>query len=103
MHLQNRFPTADIRQIDHHLAVETAGTQQRAIQDVRSVCCGDDDHALIDLKPVHLHQERIQGLFPLVMPTADPTETTASDGVDLVNEDETWGVFLGLLEHVADT
>ena len=46
--------TADIRQIDHHLPVETAGTQKCRIQYFRTVCRRKKQQSLICIKSVHL-------------------------------------------------
>ena len=51
VHFQDLLTTANIRQTDHDLAVETTWTQQRRIQYVRTVGGGDDDDAFIAFKP----------------------------------------------------
>ena len=93
----------DIRQADHHLAVETARTQQRRIQHVGTVGGGDDDHALVAFKAVHLHQQLVEGLLALVVTTAETGTTMPPDRIDLVDEDDAGRMFLGLFEHVAHT
>src|SRR5258708_22254535 len=45
---------ADVGQRHIHLAVETAGAQQRRIQDVGTVGCSHDDNAEVGLEAVHL-------------------------------------------------
>ena len=101
VHFQDLLATADIRQADHHLTVEAAGTQQRRIQNVRTVGGGDDDDAVIHLEAIHLHQQLVEGLLTLVVTAAHAGAAMATDGVDLVDEDDAWRVLLGLVEHVA--
>ena len=44
---QNLLAALDVRRADRHLAIETAGTQQRRIEDVGTIGRGDDDDALV--------------------------------------------------------
>jgi len=43
--------------------------------------------ALVRLEAVHLDQELVERLLALVVPAAEPRAAMASDGVDLVDED----------------
>ncbi len=70
VHLEDLFAPADIRQADHHLAVEAARTQQRRVQNVRTVGGSDDDDAIVHLEAIHLHQQLVEGLLALVVTTA---------------------------------
>ena len=101
MHLENLLAAADIGQRHHHLAVETAGAQQRRIEHVGTVGGGDDDHADVGLEAVHLDQQLVQRLLALVVAAAEAGAALATDGVDFVDEDDAGRGLLGLLEHVA--
>ena len=59
VHLQNFFTPLHIRQSDGDLTVEAAGTQQRRVQNVGAVGCGDDNDAFLSVEPVHFNQESI--------------------------------------------
>ncbi len=103
MYFQNLFATTDVRQTHHNLAVETAWTQQRRVQYVRTVGGGDDDNAVIHFEAVHLHQQLVEGLLTLIVTTAHASTTMATNSVDFVDENDARGVLLGLLEHIANT
>ncbi len=92
----------DVRVRNHDLTVETARTQQRGVENVRTVGRGDQDDAFIGLEAVHLDQQLVERLFALVIAAAETGTTMAADGVDFVDEDDAGRVLLGLLEHVAD-
>ena len=83
-------------------AIETTRPQQRRIEHVRPVRSGNNDNPLLSVKPVHFHKEGIKRLLPLVMTTPQSVTPVASNGIDLVNKDKAGGLFLALLEHVAD-
>ena len=102
MNLENLFAADDIRIRHHHLAVETARTQQRRIEHVRPVGRRDQDHAFIGLEAVHLDQQLVQGLLALVIAAAEAGAAMTADRVDFVDEDDAGRVLLGLFEHVAD-
>ena len=103
MNLEDLFAADDVRIRHHHLAVETAGAQQRRIEHVRPVGCRDQDHAFIGLETIHLDQQLVQGLLALVIAAAEAGAAMAADRVDFVDEDDAGRVLLGLFEHIPDT
>ena len=56
VHFENFFPVFQFRQVDIDLAVETSGTKQGAVQNVRPVGCSQNNHPRIGLETVHLGQ-----------------------------------------------
>jgi hypothetical protein len=98
------FLTARDVGIRHHdLPVKTARTQQRRVQNVRTVGRRNQDDAFIGFKAVHLHQQLVERLLALVIAAAKARATGTAHGVDLVDEDDAGRVLLGLFEHVAHT
>src|SRR5690606_35542101 len=83
------------------LPVEAARAQQRRVEDVRAVGGGDEDDAAAGVEAVHLDQQLVEGLLPLVVPAAEAGAALAADRVDLVDEDDARRVLLGLLEQIA--
>ncbi len=102
VHRQDALAALEVRPVDDDLPVEATRTQQRGVEDVRAVRRGDQDHAALDVEAVHLDQQLVEGLLPLVVPAAETGAAVASDRVDLVYEDDRRGVGLRLLEQVAD-
>ena len=86
------------------LAVETPGAHQRLVEDVGPVGGGQNDDARIGLEAVHLREELVERILPLIV-AREPgiLAAGAADGVDLVDEDDARRLLLGLLEKVADT
>ena len=85
-----------------YLAIKAAWPQQRRIQHVRPVGGGDYDNSLITLKPVHLDEQLVKGLFSLIMTAAEPRSSLAPNGVNFVNKYDARRVFLCLFEHVSN-
>src|SRR5665213_378184 len=88
MHFENGQTLFEVGQGHDDLTVEATGAEQRRVQDVRAVRRGDDDDALGGLEAVHLAEHLIQGLFALVVTAAKSRAALATDGVDLVHEDD---------------
>ena len=103
MDLQDSQTTADIRFVDHDLAVETARTQQRRIQDVRSVRRRNDDDSFIGRKTIHLNQQLVECLLTFIMSAADTSATLAADRIDLIDEHDAWCILLGLIKQITHT
>ena len=100
--LEDRAAAADVRPVEHHVAVEPARAEQRRVEDVGPVGGRDHDHVLVGLEPVHLDEELVEGLLALVVTATEAGATLAADRVDLVDEDDARRVLLGLVEEVAD-
>ena len=103
MDAQNLFTPAHIRVGHHHLAVKATRAQQGGIQHIRAVGGRDQDHPLIGLKPIHFHQQLVQGLLPLIIAAAHADAAMATDRINFINKDDAGGIFLGLLKHIAHT
>ena len=96
------FTAANIRQRHDNLAVKAARAQQRRVEHVRTVGRSHHDHAFIALETVHFDEQLVQCLLALVVPAPEAGTAMASDGVDLIDEDDTGRMLLRGLEHVAN-
>ena len=74
MHLENLRPALQVGAVEHHLAVEAARAQQGWVQDLWPVGGGQKDDAFLRVEAIHLRQELVQGLLPLIV--------TAHQGTD---------------------
>ena len=101
MHAQDLLAALYVRAVNRDLAVKTAGTQQRRIQNVGAVGRGDQDDRLAFLKTVHLDQQLVERLLALVVTAAQAGSALTSHGIDLVNKDDRRSLRLGLLKKVA--
>jgi len=72
------------------------------VEDVGPVGGRHNDDALVGFEAVHLHEQLVEGLLALVVTAAHAGAAMATDGVDLVDEDDAGLVLLGLIEEVAD-
>ena len=103
VHLEDPLAADAVGPVDDDLPVETAGAQQRRVEDVGPVRGRDQDDVVLQLEPVHLDEELVQGLLALVVPAAEAGSAMAAHSVDLVHEDDARGRLLRLLEQVAHT
>ncbi len=100
--LQDGQALFEVGEGDDDLAVETAGPEQRGVEDVGAVGGGDDDDPFGRVEAVHLVEHLVEGLFPLVVAAAQTGPPLAADGVDLVDEDDGRRLLPGRLEEVPD-
>lgn len=103
MDSQNFLTAFDIRQADGDVAVETARTHQRRVQNVRTVGGRNDHNAVVVGHTVHFHQQLVQGLLAFVIAAAHAGTALAAHGIDFVNEQNAGCILLGVAEHVTDT
>src|SRR5690606_11208786 len=71
------------------------------IEHIGTVGRRDEDHAVVPLEAVHLHQQLVERLLPLVVAATQTGAAMAADRVDLVDEDDARRVLFALLEQVA--
>jgi len=102
VHFEDFQAAFDVRVVHDNLAVKTARTQQRRVENVRAVGGSDDDHIGARLEAVHLDQNLVEGLLTLVVAAAQPSAAMAAYGVNFVHEDDGRGFRLGALKQVAD-
>lgn len=102
MHLHDVFATANVRQTDIHLTVETTRTQERLVEHVGTVRRSDHDNAGIRFEAVHFHEHLIERLLAFVVTAAHAGAAMTTDRVDFVDEHDARRVLLCLLEHVAN-
>src|SRR5699024_6185143 len=86
---------------DHDPPVEPPRTEDRRVEDIRPVGRGDHDHALGGLEAVHLDQKLVERLLALIVPAAEAGAAVTPDRVDLIHEDDAWGLLFALFEEVA--
>ena len=101
MHLQDFFTAFQIRQFNRHTSVETSRTGQCRVKGFRSVGGSQDNNTCVALKTIHLCQQLVQRLFTFVI-AANLAVTLLADGIDFIDENDTWGFFLRLFEKVTD-
>jgi hypothetical protein len=102
VNIENRSSTLNVWAIENNLAVESAGTKQGRIENVRSIRGSNDDHVRAAIESVHLNQYLIQRLLTLVVTTAKSCAALATDRVDFVDEDDARRTLLCLVEEIAN-
>ena len=100
MNFEDGFAPFEIGQLHDDTAVETSRTQQCFVQTLRPVGSSKDHHAFGGIEAVHLGEQLVEGLLALVV--AHSLVTALTDGVDLINEDDTRCLLCGLTEQVTD-
>ena len=103
MYFENFFSRLYIRHADDNLAIESARSQQRRVQNIRTVGGCQDDNSGIFVKSVHLHQKLVQGLFSFVISAAQAGTSLPSYGIDFIDKNNARCILLCLLEEVTNT
>ena len=104
MHHEDFLTFVQVGQIDVNLTVETTSTEQRTIQNVSTVGRSHDDDTTVGAESIHLSQELVQGAFTFIVTThCSSLATSTTNGINLVDEDDTRSFCLCLLEEVTHT
>ena len=103
VNLQDRLTSLQVRALHDDPSVKAAGTKECLIQDLRAVRCAQDQDSLGRVKPVHLREELVQGLFSFFIASAVLRVTASADRIDLINENNAGRVFRCFAEKVPDT
>ena len=99
MNLEDIFTLVQLWKVHVDDAVETPGAHQGAVQNICTVGGRHDDHVFVGAEPVHLGQELVQGIFALIVSSGEVVLATGTaNGVDLIDENDTWRFFFRLFE-----
>mmetsp|Transcript_15941 Transcript_15941/g.25463 ORF Transcript_15941/g.25463 Transcript_15941/m.25463 type:complete len:360 (-) Transcript_15941:560-1639(-) len=80
--------TEQVWQRHCHLSVEPSGPRESLVQDVRSICGANDNHALCRVKPIHFGQKLCERSRSVRLQTTTAfLPTPPTDIVKLVDED----------------
>ncbi len=102
MDLEDGLPAGQVRQLHRDAAVKAPRPEEGFVQGVRPVGGRQDDNSLFAVEAVHLGQQLVEGLLPLVVAADAAVVPLFADGVDLVDEHDAGGFFLGLFKQVPD-
>jgi len=101
VHIEDFGPFVQIGEFHVNLAVETAGTHQRPVEDIGPVGGRQHNYPAVGIESVHFREQLVEGVLTLVVgaeigvPSAGPP-----NGVNLVDKNNTGRLFLGLLEEI---
>ena len=98
---QDLLPPGKVGPVDDDLPVEAARSQERGVENVGPVGGGEHDYAALGVEAVHLDEELVERLLPLIVTAAQAGAALPAYGIDLVHKDDARRVLLGLLEEVA--
>ena len=100
MHLQDVLTPLDVRITYRDLTVKAARTQQRRVQNIRTVGRRDYDQTLVRTKAIHLYQKLVQCLLPLIVASAKTGSSVTAYCVDFIDEYNTCRRFPRRIEQV---
>jgi hypothetical protein len=87
---ENARVTFEIGQADRNFTIKAAGTQQGLVEDIDPIGRGNGNDAGIAVKAVHFDQNRINGLFPLIVTAGVTGSTLTADGINLIKAFLAW-------------
>ena len=102
MDLEDLHASLLVGESDLNFPIKSAGSEQGRVQGVGSVGRHDDLHLAQNIKPVHLVEEFHQCPLDFSVSRGSLTEPPASDGVNLVHEDDAGLVVPSVVEHLSD-
>src|ERR1051326_1465648 len=100
VHPQDGLATDPVGPVDHNLAVEAAGAEERRVEHIRAVGGREHNDGLMRVKAIHLDEDLVEGLFALIVASSKARATLAPDGIEFIDEDDTRGAFLGTVKEV---
>ena len=104
MYEEHLLTLVQVGQVDMYLTIESTRTQQGRVEHIGTVGSSQGDDTTVGAKAVHLSQQGIQRILTLVVAThCGILRAGTTHGVNLVDENDTWCLRLGLFKQVTDT
>lgn len=75
--------------IHRYLPVESTRPQQGRVEHIWPIGRGNQNDALRRIKSIHFDQQLVERLLTFIVATAEPRSPRSSDGVDLIDENDT--------------
>mmetsp|Transcript_50067 Transcript_50067/g.89873 ORF Transcript_50067/g.89873 Transcript_50067/m.89873 type:complete len:210 (-) Transcript_50067:380-1009(-) len=101
MNFQDFSAALHIRRVNLNLPIKAARAHQGLVQDVRPIGGCNHDYTIVALEAIHLREDLVERLLPLIVASTHASTTLTANGVDLINENNAGSLLLGLLEDVA--
>ena len=103
MNLKDFLTPHNVRQFHIDLTVETTCTKQSLVENVGTVGGGQHNDTRIGAKAIHFSKQLVQCAFALVVAACESIFATgATDGVNLIDEDDARSLRLGIVKQIAD-
>ena len=103
MDFEDLFTSLNIRKLYRDPSVKTSRTEKCRIQGIRTVGCGKDHNTLGAVKTIHFCQKLVQCLLTLIVTTCESgTVALLTNGIDLIDEDNTRCFLIRLFKKVTD-
>ena len=103
MDFEDLLTSLDIWKFYRDPPVKTSRTEKCRVQGIRAVCCGKDHNTLGAVKTIHLCQKLVQCLLTLIVTACESgTVTLLTNGIDLIDEDNTRCFLIRLFKKVTD-
>ncbi|MNI65460.1 hypothetical protein D3C73_1209710 [compost metagenome] len=103
MYFKYCFASFYVRAVNRNLTVKTSWTQQRRVKNICTVCSCYDNNTFVTAKTIHFYEQLVERLFAFVMATAKSGATLTTYSINLINKDDTWCIFLRILEQIPYT
>ena len=97
---ENLLPALKIRQINLNNPVKTPRTSQSRIQHLFSIGGRQHNDVIACAEAVHLHQQLVQSVGPLIVGSSELVLSLSSNCVDLVDENDGWSFLFCIIEQL---
>ena len=88
--------------IHRHLPIESPRSEESRVEHIRPIGGCHQNDTLRRVESVHFDQQLIERLLTFIVPTAEPRTSRPSDGVDLIDKNDTGCMLLCVFEQGAN-
>ena len=103
MNFEDLLTSLNIRITDNDLSVESSRSEQSWVEDITAVGGSDNDNAFVACETVHFNEQLVKCLFTFIVTAAETGTSVTADSIDLVDENNSRGVFFSLFKEITDT
>src|SRR5215207_7981920 len=100
MNFKNRLTAIDVGQVHRDLAIETSGSRERLVENVRPVGRSDDYNRARLIESIQLDEQLVECLILIGRGGVAATAALSSKRVNLVDEDDAGRKLSSLREQV---
>ena len=103
VNLQDLFTATNVRAVNDDATIKAAWPEKSRIKNIRTICGGNKNDAIVRFKAIHLNQKLVERLLTLIVAAAKASAAMPTNSIDLVDKDDARGILLALFEEVTHT
>ena len=83
------------------MSIESTWSKQGFIKNLWDISGSEDNNTAISFETIHFSKKLVNSLFSFIITHTHTLVSLSTDGIKLINEDNTWSILFGFSEKIS--